>query len=137
MKIGFIGLGAMGGRLADRLTGVGELTVFDASERAMEPFTGRALLGSSIAEAGTDADVVGVCVRTGAQVDDCADALLPSARSCMRSRSSPRTKHASSAPTSAGQRRPERRQRRLSLPRAGLVLGDAGGDQRRYTRRAR
>lgn len=77
MKIGFIGLGAMGGRLADRLTGVGELTVFDASERAMEPFTGRALLGSSIAEAGTDADVVGVCVRTGAQVDDCVDALLP------------------------------------------------------------
>jgi len=37
----------MGGRLADRLTGVGELTVFDASERAMEPFAGRALLGAS------------------------------------------------------------------------------------------
>jgi 3-hydroxyisobutyrate dehydrogenase len=77
LKIGFIGLGAMGGRLAGRLTGVGELTVFDASERAMEPFTGRAVLGSSIAEAGTDADVVGVCARTGAQVDDCVDALLP------------------------------------------------------------
>jgi 3-hydroxyisobutyrate dehydrogenase len=47
LKTGFIGLGAMGGRLADRLTGVGELTVFDASERAMEPFAGRALLGAS------------------------------------------------------------------------------------------
>ena len=50
MKIGFIGLGAMGGRLAARLAGVGELTVFDTSERAMKPFAGRASLGSSIAE---------------------------------------------------------------------------------------
>jgi 3-hydroxyisobutyrate dehydrogenase len=77
LKIGFIGLGAMGGRLAAQLAGIGELTVFDASRRAMEPFVGRALLGASIAEAGTDADVVGVCVRTGAQVADCVDALLP------------------------------------------------------------
>jgi 3-hydroxyisobutyrate dehydrogenase len=82
LKIGFIGLGAMGGRLADRLTGVGELTVFDASERAMEPFTGRALLGSSIAEAGTDADVVGVCVRTGAQADDDGDRIASRAAAC-------------------------------------------------------
>ena len=49
LKIGFIGLGAMGG-LAARLAGVGELTVFDTSERAMKPFAGRASLGSSIAE---------------------------------------------------------------------------------------
>jgi 3-hydroxyisobutyrate dehydrogenase len=77
LKIGFIGLGAMGGRLAARLTGVGEVTVFDTLERAMKPFAGRASLGSSIAETGTDADVVGVCVRTDAQVGDCVDALLP------------------------------------------------------------
>jgi 3-hydroxyisobutyrate dehydrogenase len=77
LKIGFIGLGAMGGRLAAQLAGIGELTVFDASQRAMEPFTGRALLGASIADAGASADVVGVCVRTGAQVADCVDALLP------------------------------------------------------------
>ena len=77
MKIGFIGLGAMGGRLQPRLAGVGELTVFDTSERAMKPFSGRASLASSIAEVGTDADVVGVCVRTDAQVGDCVDALLP------------------------------------------------------------
>ena len=43
----------------------------------MKPFSGRASLGSSIAEAGADADVVGVCVRTDAQVGDCVDALLP------------------------------------------------------------
>ena len=67
----------MGGRLAARLAGVGELTVFDTSQRAMKPFSGRASLGSNIAEAGTDADVVGVCVRTDAQVGDCVDALLP------------------------------------------------------------
>ena len=51
--------------------------MFDTSQRAMEPFTGRASLASSIAEAGTDADVVGVCVRTDAQVGDCVDAVLP------------------------------------------------------------
>ena len=43
----------------------------------MKPFSGRASLASSIAEVGTDADVVGVCVRTDAQVGDCVDALLP------------------------------------------------------------
>ena len=41
----------------------------------MKPFAGRASLGSSVAEVGTDADVVGVCVRTDAQVGDCVDAL--------------------------------------------------------------
>ena len=77
MKIGFIGLGAMGGRLAARLTGVGELTVFDTSQRAMKPFSGRASLRARRRrEAGTDADVVGVCVRTNT-VGDCVDALLP------------------------------------------------------------
>jgi 3-hydroxyisobutyrate dehydrogenase len=77
LKIGFVGLGRMGGRLASRLTEVGELTVYDASERAMAPFTGRAALGSSIADAGIDTDVVGICVRTGPQVNECVDALLP------------------------------------------------------------
>ena len=67
LKIGFIGLGAMGGRLAARLAGVGELTVFDTSQRAMEPFTGRASLGCEHrARSAPDADVVGVCVRTDA-----------------------------------------------------------------------
>src|ERR1700735_3703263 len=67
----------MGGRLAARVAGVGAVAGVDTSRRAMESFSGRAALASSMAEVGTDADVVGVCVRTDAQVGDCVDALLP------------------------------------------------------------
>jgi 3-hydroxyisobutyrate dehydrogenase len=77
VKIGFVGLGNMGGRLASRLVGVGDLTVYDVYEPSREAFRGRAHVASSIAEVGAGADVVGVCVRTGEQVRTCADALLP------------------------------------------------------------
>jgi len=77
MRIGFVGLGVMGGRLASRLTGVGKLTVYDVSERAMEPFRGRARLGARIEDAGIGAEVVGVCVGNDAQVTECVAALLP------------------------------------------------------------
>jgi 3-hydroxyisobutyrate dehydrogenase-like beta-hydroxyacid dehydrogenase len=77
VKIGFAGLGNMGARLASRLAGVGDLTVYDACEPSREAFRGRARVAGSIAEAGAGADVVGVCVRTGEQVRTCVDALLP------------------------------------------------------------
>lgn len=77
LKIGFVGLGTMGGRLASCLVRVGDLSVFDADEAKMIPFEGRARLGTSIADVGKDADVVGVCVRNDEQVDSCADALAP------------------------------------------------------------
>ncbi|SEO56143.1 NAD(P)-dependent oxidoreductase [Trujillonella endophytica] len=77
LTIGFVGLGAMGGRLAARLAGVGDLTVYDASAEVLERFRGRATLGSGVADAGKGADVVGICVRTAQQVDECVDALLP------------------------------------------------------------
>ncbi len=77
MKIGFAGLGNMGGRLASRLVDVGELTVYDVDEPSREAFRGRAHVANGIAEVGAGADVVGVCVRTGEQVRMCADALLP------------------------------------------------------------
>lgn len=77
MRIGFVGLGVMGGKLASRLVGVGELAVYDMSARAMEPFRGRARLGASIKDSGVNADVVGVCVANDAQVIECVAALLP------------------------------------------------------------
>jgi 3-hydroxyisobutyrate dehydrogenase-like beta-hydroxyacid dehydrogenase len=77
VKIGFAGLGNMGGRLASRLVGVGDLTVYDVDEPPREAFRGRAHVANGIAEVGAGADVVGVCVRTGEQVRTCADALLP------------------------------------------------------------
>ena len=77
MKIGFAGLGSMGSRLASCLVGVGDLTVYDVSEPAREAFSDRARVAGSIAEAGAGADVVGLSVRTGEQVRECADAVLP------------------------------------------------------------
>ena len=77
MKIGFAGLGNMGGRLASRLAGVGDLTVYDTHEPSREAFRGRARVAGSLAEVGAGADAVGVCVRTGEQVRQCAGALLP------------------------------------------------------------
>jgi 3-hydroxyisobutyrate dehydrogenase len=77
VKIGFAGLGNMGGRLASRLVGVGELTVYDVYEPSREAFRDRAHVAGSIAEVGAGADAVGVCVRTDEQVRECADALLP------------------------------------------------------------
>jgi 3-hydroxyisobutyrate dehydrogenase-like beta-hydroxyacid dehydrogenase len=77
VKIGFVGLGNMGGRLASRLVGVGDLTVYDTWGPSREAFRGRARVAGSVAEAGAGADAVGVCVRTGEQVRECADALLP------------------------------------------------------------
>lgn len=77
MKIGFAGLGSMGSRLASCLVGVGDLTVYDVNEQAREAFSDRARVAGSIAEAGAGADVVGLCVRTGEQVRECADAVLP------------------------------------------------------------
>ena len=68
MKIGFVGLGNMGGRLASRLADVGDLTVYDVYEPFREAFRDRARVAASIAEAGARADVVGLCVRTGEHV---------------------------------------------------------------------
>lgn len=77
LKMGFIGLGSMGGLLASRLAPVGDLSVFDLDDAKMQPFEGRATLGMSIADVGVDADVVGICVRNDVQVEECLDALLP------------------------------------------------------------
>ncbi len=77
MKIGFVGLGRMGGRMASRLAQAGELAVYDTSESAMAPFAGRARLAAGIADVGVDAEAVGICVRSGPQVTECVNALIP------------------------------------------------------------
>ena len=78
MKVGFIGLGSMGQGQAMLLArSAHALTVYDVAAKAMAPFEGKATLAKSLAEVGRDADVVGVCVRDEAQVNECADALLP------------------------------------------------------------
>lgn len=78
MKVGFIGLGSMGYGQAMLLTkSAHELTVYDVAAKAMAPFEGKATLAATLVDVGRNADVVGICVRDDAQVNECIDALLP------------------------------------------------------------
>lgn len=77
-RIGFIGLGSMGGDQARELArGPMELAVFDAFPAAMVAFAGRARLATGLADTAHDADVVALCVRDDAQVLDCVNDVLP------------------------------------------------------------
>jgi 3-hydroxyisobutyrate dehydrogenase len=72
MRIGFIGLGSMGGdqaRLLAKAYGA-DLTVYDVSAEAMKAVGGKAKMAASLGDVGRDADVVSVCVRDDQQVRD-------------------------------------------------------------------
>ena len=78
MKVGFIGLGSMGyGQAMLLAKSEHELAVFDAFPAAIARFEGVARLATSLADVAKDADVIGVCVRDDAQVNECADGLIP------------------------------------------------------------
>jgi 3-hydroxyisobutyrate dehydrogenase len=69
MKVGFIGVGNIGKPMAEQFLQPGfELTVFDVSPAATEPFAGKAKVAASPAELGRDAEQVGICVRHDADV---------------------------------------------------------------------
>lgn len=71
LRVGFIGLGSMGGDQARCIIAKGlDLTVHDAYPPALEAFSGKAKLASSVAELARDVDVVGICVRDDQQVRD-------------------------------------------------------------------
>lgn len=76
-KIGFVGLGHMGGDLARCLSGLAAgLTVYDVNAAAMAPFVDCAALAKDFAEVGRDADVVGLCVQDDNQVMSCVEPLM-------------------------------------------------------------
>lgn len=69
LRVGFIGLGSMGGAQARCLANSGfDLAVFDVHPPTLQAFAQSARLAASVAELGRSADVVGVCVRDDAQV---------------------------------------------------------------------
>ena len=69
MKVGFIGLGMIGGPMAEQLIGPGfETTVHDAFPAPMARFERKAQLAASPAELGRSAQLVGICVHNDAQV---------------------------------------------------------------------
>jgi 3-hydroxyisobutyrate dehydrogenase len=71
MRIGFIGLGSMGGDQARLLAkAYPDMMIYDVSPAAMQAFARKARLASSIADVGREAEVVCVCVRDDQQVRD-------------------------------------------------------------------
>jgi 3-hydroxyisobutyrate dehydrogenase len=77
-SVGFIGLGDMGSKQVREIAKLPiALTVFDARPEAVKPFEGRAALATSIGELGKTSDLVCICVQDDAQVEACADQLLP------------------------------------------------------------
>jgi 3-hydroxyisobutyrate dehydrogenase-like beta-hydroxyacid dehydrogenase len=66
MKLGYIGVGKMGGPMAERLAAAGhELVVFDALEAAVKPFVARgSRAATSVAALAREVDTVLVCLPT-------------------------------------------------------------------------
>lgn len=101
-RVGFIGLGSMGGDQARCLAASDvDLMVFDVYAPALQAFTGKARLASSIAELGEHAEIVGVCVRDDQQVRDTLEGpagllanLRPGAMVLVHSTVNPETIHA-------------------------------------------
>lgn len=78
MKVGFIGLGSMGyGQAMLLAKSSHDTTVFDVFPKALVPFEGKARIATSLVDLAKDVEVVGVCVRDDAQVNECADQLIP------------------------------------------------------------
>lgn len=109
IRVGFIGLGSMGGAQARCLAASGfDLAVFDVHPPTLQAFAQSARLAASLVELGRDADVVGVCVRDDAQVRETLegpDGLLASMRPgtivLVHSTVSPETVHALAAQAAA------------------------------------
>jgi 3-hydroxyisobutyrate dehydrogenase len=81
-KVGFIGLGSMGGKQARELAKLDvPLTVFDSESVALHRFDGLARLADDVAAVGVDADIVGICVQNDEQVLACVEPLLSSMKS--------------------------------------------------------
>ena len=78
VRLGYVGLGNIGGPMAARLASVSPTTVFDVSDDAVAALVDAgATAADSLADLARHSDVVSVCVRDDAQVRDVIDALLP------------------------------------------------------------
>jgi 3-hydroxyisobutyrate dehydrogenase-like beta-hydroxyacid dehydrogenase len=80
--VGFVGLGNIGGAMAQRLVSwPGGLVVHDVRESAVEPFVAQgASAAGDLADLAARCDVISVVVLTDAQVRTVVSGLLPTAR---------------------------------------------------------
>lgn len=82
LRVGYIGLGNIGLPMAERLLRPEmNLSVFDMSEAALVHFHGKARIAENAADVGASADLIGVCVRDDADVEQVVAALLTRMRS--------------------------------------------------------
>ncbi|HLG87286.1 MAG TPA: NAD(P)-dependent oxidoreductase [Alphaproteobacteria bacterium] len=71
MRVGYVGLGSMGGDQARLLAkSPFDFMVYDVSATALAAFEGKAKIAGSLAELGRDRDVISICVRDDQQVRD-------------------------------------------------------------------
>lgn len=78
MRIGYVGLGNIGGPMAARLAAAAPTTVFDVSADAVaSAVDAGATAADSLADLATSSDLVSICVRDDAQVRDVVAGLLP------------------------------------------------------------
>lgn len=79
MRIGFIGLGAMGLPMAGHLVAAGHrVTVASRSPGPVERAVASGAVASTPAEMASEADVVVLCVPSSPQVEEVLDAMVPS-----------------------------------------------------------
>ncbi|ARS26237.1 NAD(P)-dependent oxidoreductase [Sphingomonas sp. KC8] len=82
LRVGYIGLGNIGLPMAERLLRPElNLTVFDMAEAAAANFQGKARIAENAADVGASADLIGICVRDDADVEQVVTALLTRMRS--------------------------------------------------------
>lgn len=78
MRLGYVGLGNIGGPMAQRLAGAGVITVFDVAPDAVAALVeAGARAADSLPDLARSSDLVSICVRDDAQVRDVVEQLLP------------------------------------------------------------
>ncbi|NMO02131.1 NAD(P)-dependent oxidoreductase [Gordonia sp. TBRC 11910] len=83
LRLGYVGLGNIGGPMAEKLArGDSPLTVYDLDETAVAKLVDAgASAATSLAQLGTDADIISICVVDDAQVRTVVNGLLTAAPS--------------------------------------------------------
>lgn len=81
MKVGFVGLGVMGGPMAGHLVAAGnDVVVWNRTAAKSEPFVGKAHVAASLSELAAECGVVFLCVNRTEDVRACLDVVWASAK---------------------------------------------------------
>src|SRR5579859_2756053 len=131
MKVGFIGLGHIGGPMAQNLTVPPfELTVYDVVSAAAAAFEGKATIAGSVAEVAKNATRIGICVR---DEDDLSQVLHgPGGLFANCAPGTVITIHSTIRPATIKQVAEQAKQHGLSIIDAPVSRGPAGLDASKF-----